>query len=176
MSLTKKPAAWGLLLVGLGALGYLGAVLWPVPERPRIAGLDLSLQDFAFEPSDLGGGYGRYAFPAQSRAANLTGDGWAALEEPSLLLPYAGVGLGPFKLSMDLRDLDVWLAKDKSTRRSRAFAGFSYTPLPNLDLNLEYRALANGEPLFAVDLGNLSLNIDNPFEVQTVALTVNYWL
>lgn len=175
MTSTKKSAACGLILAGLG-LGYLGAVLWPIPDRPEVKGLDLSLRDVTFEPSDLGGGYGRYAFPTRHRAANLTSGGRTALDEQSLLLPYAGLGLGPFKLSMDLRDLDVWLAKDKSTRRSRAFAGFSYTPLPNLDLNLEYRALANGEPLFALDLGNLSLDIDNPFEVQTVALTVNYWL
>jgi len=73
---------------------------------------------------------------------------------------------------MDLRELDFWLVKDKSTRRSRAFADFSYTPLPNL----EHRALANGKPLFALDFGNLSLYIDTPFEVRTVTLTVDYWL
>jgi opacity protein-like surface antigen len=160
----------------------LGIALWQVPERRETKGLDLSLRDFAFEPADLGGGYGRYAFPARSRGMDEAGSGktpWrnggrTAVDERALLLPYAGIGLGPFKLSMDLDDLDVWLAKDKSSRRSRAFAGIGYTPLPDLNLNLEYRALAAGEPLFALDLGNLSLDIDTPFEIQTVALTVNY--
>lgn len=173
MWLTRKGRAWGLVLAGLGALVCLGAALWPAPDRAEVKGLDLSLRDFTFEPAELGGGYGRYAFPLRSRAAHRGG---TAPDERDLLLPYAGVGLGPFKLSVDLGDLDVWLAKDKSTRRSRAFAGLRYSPLPNLDLNLEYRALANGEPLLALDLGNLSLDIDSPFEVQTVALTVNYRL
>ncbi len=184
MWLTKKLAAWVLVVAGFGALAYLGGVPWPVPAQRDIKGLDLSLRDFAFEPSALGGGYSRYAFPAWRQAADPAGSsqtpwrdgGRTAWDDRALLLPYAGVGLGPFRLSMDLRDLDVWLIRDKSTRRSRAFAGIGYSPLPNLDLNLEYRALANGKPLLALDLGNLSLDIDNPFEVQTVALTVNYWL
>jgi len=123
MWLTKRRAVWGLVLAGLGALAYLSGALTPLPGRQEIKGLDLSLRDVAFEPAELGGGYGRYAFLAQGREAAVTagdraplrGGTWRALETQSLLLPYAGVGLGPFKLSMDLSDLDVWLAKDKST-------------------------------------------------------------
>ncbi len=184
MSLAKKRAAWGLLLAGLGALAYAGGAIWLVPDRREINRLDLSLHDVAFEPGGLGGGYGRYAFPARSRTVGVTSGSqtpWrkghrTAVDDRALLLPYAGIGLGPFKLSVDLRDRDFWLVKDKSTRRLRAFAGISYTPLPNLDLILEYRALANGEPLFALDLGDLSLDVDTPFAVQTVALTVDYRL
>lgn len=166
-------------LCALALLALAGAAFqWQVPAQREIQRLDLTLDDGLFEPADAGGGYGRYAFlPPRGETVDF-GVLWSrgaapwpspppAPDDRYLLLPYAGFGVGPFKLSMSLRDLDLRLRKDKSSRRPRAFAGIGYEPWPDLRLGLEYRTVTNGESPFGLDA-------DNPVAVQSVSLTARY--
>lgn len=174
MTPRAKAGLCALVLLALAGAAFV----WPVPAQREIQRLDLTLGNALLEPADEGGGHGRYAFlPRRGETVDF-GQLWsrgaapwpsppAAPDDRYLLLPYAGFGLGPFKLSMDLRDLDLRLGKDKSSRRPRAFAGIGYEPWPDLRLGLEYRTVTNGESLFGLDA-------DNPFAVQNVSLTARY--
>lgn len=177
MAIKSKAVIPALVLAGLALAMGSGS-----GSRPRtIAELDLTLPAAALAAMVDGGSDADHLFPARARAAT-TPSPWRnagpSLEDlpagPAPLLPYAGVGWGPFRLAMDLMTLDLELDKDRSTRRARAFAGIGYQPTPALTLFLEYRSLAQGDPLFALGLGNLDLALGAPFGSQSVIVKLRY--
>ncbi len=181
MAVKTKAVVVVLALAGLTVAAYLAIDRLMSPKPRTIADLDLTLLGIPLETTADGGSYANHDFPRRARAVTMTAPwrsgGPSLVDLPDsreLILPYAGVGLGPFQLSMDLASLDLTLDKDKSSRRVRAFAGIGYRPSAGLAVTLEYRSLAQGVPLFAIDLGNLNLDLDHPFGDQTVTVNLSY--
>jgi len=87
---------------------------------------------------------------------------------------YAGIGISKLKLSMDFDSGDIALKKDKGFSRPRLILGMGYRVNEDLSLGLEYRALAADEPLFSVDMGSETLNVDTRFTRHNVFLTAKY--
>ena len=107
----------------------------------------------------------------------LRGDeAWGSGTPPtsSRLVPYAGFGLGAFRLSMDLAERGLGLSKEREQRKTRLFAGLGYRAAPYLTMALEYRALPAGDPLLSFDLGGLAFDVDNPFQDHNVSLKLRY--
>ncbi len=174
----------GKILAALTAAALLvGAGSWYLWDQRRITQLNLSLADFEFDS-------GAWAAPGNGQATSRRRDNgpgrrtaaWrhgdpTRQEDPlSALRLYTGLGLGAVQLSMDVGDTAVRWAKDKSTLRSRVFTGLTYDLSENLMLGMEYRALAVGEPLFALDLGGQHFELDNPFQDHVVDLKLSYGL
>lgn len=188
----KRAAALGILavLVAAGA-GTMGAGQWLrqaferlFSDRAVTAGLDLTTDGLDFDadaeigPDRPGAALRQATRPKPGprllllRRDEAWGTGTPAT--PSRLVPYAGFGIGVFKLSMNLAERDLGLTKEKKQRKTRVFAGLGYQATPNLTLNLEYRALPAGEPLFTLDLRGLAFDVDNPFQDHNVNLKVRY--
>lgn len=92
----------------------------------------------------------------------------------SRLVPYAGVGLGAFRLSMNLAERTLGLSKERKQNTLRVFGGLGYALAPNLTTNLEYRALPAGDPAVSLDIGGLAFDLDNPFQDHNVSLKLRY--
>ncbi len=188
----KRVAAVGILavLVAAGA-GTLGAGKWLrqafeqlFSDRAATAGLDLTTDSLDHDAAagtrpDRPSAAQRHGARAKSgprllllRRNEAWGTGTPATSSP--LVPYAGFGIGVFKLSMNLAERDLGLTKEKKQRKTRVFAGLSYQAGPNLTLNLEYRALPAGDPLFTLDLRGLAFDVDNPFQNHNVNLKARY--
>lgn len=103
------------------------------------------------------------------------GRGRARGEKPrSAFTSYAGIGIDKLKLSMDFDSGDVVLKKDKGFTRPRLILGMGYAVTEDLSLGLEYRALASDEPLFSLDMGSETLNVDTKFTRHNLFLTARY--
>lgn len=101
--------------------------------------------------------------------------GKARGEQPrSNFTPYAGIGIDKIKLSMDLESGDVALKKDKGFNRPRLILGMDYSVTEDLSLGFEYRALASDNPLFSLDMGSETMNVDTRFTRHNVFLTARY--
>lgn len=164
----------------VAGVGYL-ATLWFNLSHPRVTRLNLSLEGLAFNQSADEYGYARG--PRASDAIARRHPVWAYSRQdrqsrgtPDRLYPYAGLGVGKVKMSMNLANSDLRWRKDRSSRRARVFTGFSYNFTPNLEMGLEYRALATGDPMFELDLGGLDLEVDDPFSDHRVNLQFRYRL
>jgi hypothetical protein len=189
---SKRATALGILavlvLASASTLGP-GQWLWQAftllfADRAATAGLDLSTYDPDFDA---------YAetWPARSDAARRPAararsgfrllflrknEAWGTGTPPTSarLTPYAGFGIGAFRLSMDLAEHGLGLSKESTQRKTRLFAGLGYRAAPNLTMNLEYRTLLTGEPLFTLDFGGLAFDVDSRFQDHTVNLKVRY--
>jgi hypothetical protein len=168
------------ILLALAAAGT-----WYLSDQRRVTYLNLSLADFELDPGAWpaadqtrspsgrkGGGPGRRTAAWRDGAATLAEEEGSA----TALRFYSGLGLGVVQLSMDFGEPGVRWAKDKSTRKSRVFTGFTYALSRNLMLGVEYRALATGAPLFALELGGQRFELDNPFQDHLVDLKLSYAL
>ena len=92
----------------------------------------------------------------------------------SRLVPYAGFGLGVFRLSMNLAERSFGLSKERRQKSLRVFGGLGYALAPGLTTNLEYRALPIGDPPLSLGLGGLAFDLDNPFQNHNVSLKLRY--
>ena len=92
----------------------------------------------------------------------------------SRFVPYAGVGLGAFRLSMNLAERTLGLSKERKQDTLQVFGGLGYALAPNLTTNLEYRALPAGDPAVSLDIGGLAFDLDNPFQDHNVSLKLRY--
>ncbi len=92
----------------------------------------------------------------------------------SIFTPYAGIGIDKLKLSMDLESGKMVLKKDKGFTRTRLILGMGYAVTEDLSLGLEYRALASDQPLFSLDVGSETLDLDTRFNRHNFLLTASY--
>ncbi len=171
-----------LILVVAGA-GAAGAGPWLRQAFARLfadtAGLDLRMygpgSDADAEPwpnATL-----RQAPWSEPSLRMLRGDeAWAsgAPAGVSRLVPYAGFGLGVFRLSMNLAERSFGLSKERWQKSLRVFGGLGYALAPGLTTNLEYRALPTGDSPRSFDLGGLAFDLDNPFQDHNVSLKLRY--
>lgn len=95
-------------------------------------------------------------------------------QPPSPFKAYAGIGVSKLKLSMDFDSGDVALKKDKGYSRPRLIFGMGYKITEDFSLGLEYRALAADEPLFSLDMGSETVNVDTRFTRHNVFLKAKY--
>ena len=172
------------VLAAAALLALIGARVWHLPDQRRITQLNLSLDGFEFDPNTWpaaeglgrsgrrGRGIGRQTGALRFGRSASTQE----QEASSALRIYSGLGLGFVQVSMNLDDPGIIWTKDKSTRRSRFFTGLVYAISPNLLFGVEYRAVAAGVPLFALDLGGQRFELDNPFQDHLVDLKLRYSL
>lgn len=176
----RKRAIIGAVVLIAAGVGVLAAY-WYIQSHPRVTRLDLSLEGIAFNQSDDEYGYSRPRSARSSGPRRHQGLGFSrpdrqSRDRPPRLYPYVGLGVGKVKMSMNLNNSDLDWNKDKSSRRARAFTGFTYDFSPDLQMGLEYRAVATGDPMFELDLGGLDLEVDNPFSDHLVNLQFRYRL
>jgi hypothetical protein len=181
----KRAAALGIIavLVVAGA-GGAGAGPWLRQAFERLfaggaAELDLSIYGPDFDATaEPWPGAGPRRTPWREPGLRLLRDdeAWAsgAPAGSSRLVPYAGFGIGAFRLSMNLAERGLGLSRERKQRQLRVFAGLGYRATPNLTTNLEYRALPAGDPPLSLDLGGLAFDLDNPFQDHNVTLKVRY--
>ncbi len=185
----KRAAALGIvaMLVVAGA-GTAAAGPWLLQVFERLftggaatAGLDLSIHGSDFDAfAEPWPGVAPRRAPWAEPWARLQllrdDEAWAsgAPAGASRLVPYAGFGIGAFRLSMNLAERGLGLSKERGQRELRVFAGLGYALAPDLTTNLEYRALPAGDPPYSLDLGGLAFDVDNPFQDHNVSLRLRY--
>ena len=90
------------------------------------------------------------------------------------VVPYAGVGLGKINLAMQLETGELEWEKERDFTRTRLIAGVGYDATRHVSMGLEYLAVADNDPLFALNVGGESLELDTRFTNHYLNLRVQF--
>jgi hypothetical protein len=110
-------------------------------------------------------------------AGRLGGDGGIDGLSPSIwgpFVPYAGFGLGKIDLAVQLETGELELERERDFTRTRLIAGVAYEATRQVSLGLEYLAVADNDPLFAVNVSGQSYEFDTRFTNHYLSLRVQY--
>ncbi len=86
---------------------------------------------------------------------------WPSIWGP--VVPYAGFGLGKINLALQLETGEIEMEKERDFIRARLIAGMGYNINRHVSLGLEYLAVADNDPLFALNVSGQSLQFDTRF-------------
>ena len=79
------------------------------------------------------------------------------------IVPYAGVGLGKINLALQFETGELELEREHDFTRARLIAGVGYEITKRVSLGLEYFAVADNDPLFALNVSGQNLELDTRF-------------
>ncbi len=86
---------------------------------------------------------------------------WPSIWGP--VVPDAGFGLGKINLALQLETGEIEWEKERDFMRARLIAGVGYDINRHVSLGLEYLAVADNDPLFALNVSGQSLEFDTRF-------------
>lgn len=185
-----------VLICGLAALALGAAGSATAQDRPWTANqddletrYDLAVTGLRFAgtrhatatvPHDLSAGGlngGLTLAPDRARplhgGVNLAGDGaidglWPEIWGP--VVPYAGFGLGKINLAVQFETGELELEKEYDFMRARLIAGVGYEVTERVSFGLEYLAVADNDPLFALNVSGEDVELNTRFTNHYLSL------
>ncbi len=172
MTAHKAAVAYGMAVLAMGAMNPARAF-----DDHQIVAVDPAVAidgDLADALTDFDQHYDAILHDRLARVGGFSSGPGRGKQSRSPFKAYGGIGISKFKLSMDFDSGDVALRKDRGFDRPRVILGMGYRVTEDFSLGFEYRALAADQPLFSLDVGSETLNVDTRFTKHNVFLTGRY--
>ena len=159
-----------VLLLGLAATAMATAASAAAEEQRRT--LNLSYLDSRGGYLDLPEPSTRVRIGTRLDGGDELDSLWPEIWGP--VVPYAGIGLGKINLALQLESGELEMEKERDYTRARLLAGVDYEISKHVSLALEYFAVADNDPLFALNVGGTNLEFDTRFTNHYFNLKARY--